>query len=100
MLEDVDGAGDVDVEVVLGLIDAAGNGTEGGLMENQFAAGDGALEGGDVGDGTGDLLCDLAEAAEIFPVAAGEIVESDDLRIQFNQRLHEVRADEACAAGD
>ena len=40
-----------------------------------------------------------AHLVEIAPVAGGEIVEADDRLVELEQRLDQVRADEAGAAG-
>ena len=89
-------------------LDAAGHGAEAGLVQNVVAADHRTCAGGSVRDVTFDekqvvplVVAHLGEhVVDVLAMAGREIVEHHDLLIQLQQRLGEMRADEACASGD
>ena len=81
-----------------GFLDAARNGAQGGLVEDEFAAGGDSGEEGFVEDGAVEEF--EGEAGEVVGAAAGEVVEDDDVGAEGAEGFGEMGADEAGAAGD
>src|SRR6185437_10848696 len=98
-LEDVEGAGDVDVVVEGRLFDGAGDGAQGGEVEDDVAAGGGFLAVVGVADVAVEDFGG-GRGFEVFFGAVGEVVEDADICAGVEEGAHEVAADEASAAGD
>lgn len=96
-LEDIEGAGDVDLVGAHGVFDGAGDARPGGGVEDAVGAAGSFVDGVRVGDGG---LDEGGGGVGTVALAGGEVVEGDDVVAELNEPVYEAGADEAAAAGD
>ena len=83
-----------------GDFNTAGDAAHGGLVKDDFGAGECGIQHGVIADAATDDLCRGCAALQVRLPAVGEVVQDADLGAALHKRVRDVAADEACSAGD